>query len=345
MKYIVGYPIQDNKPFLQTVIQNKSKISEVYFSWGDMPNGRSALSVGDTATPFEAQQRQMNDLKQLSREGIGLNLLFNANCYGKDSQSRAFFNKVGNTIDHIRRELGLSVITTSSPLIAKFVKANFEGIDVRASVNMGIGSIEGISYVSHLFDSFYVKRELNRSLPMLRLLRTWCDENEKQMYLLANSGCLNNCSAHTFHDNLVAHEAEISAMDNGYQFRGICWDYLSDPCHHDTWLQRTSFIRPEDIGLYEGLVPALKLATRVNASPCRVLNAYTEERYRGSVMELLEPNHSGALYPQYIENANIRKEFAGHVLSCDKHCESCHYCAEVMREACVRLSDDPSAKV
>ena len=93
---------------------------------------------------------------------------------------------------------------------------------------MEIGSTEGISYVSNLFDSFYVKRELNRNLNELSRLRKWCDSNGKQMYILANSGCLNNCSAHIFHDNLVAHEAEISAMDNGYQFNGICWEFLSD---------------------------------------------------------------------------------------------------------------------
>ena len=258
MKYIVGYPIKENKAFLSDIINSKDSISEVYFSWGDLPNGRSALSTDEAQTSFEIQQRQASDLKLLSSEGVKLNMLFNANCYGKDSQSRAFFYKIGNLIDYIQREFGLSSVTTGSPLIAKFVKENFEGIDVRASVNMEIGSIEGISYVSGFFDSFYVKRELNRNLPMLLKLRRWCDDNGKQMYLLANSGCLNNCSAHIFHDNLVAHEAEISAMDNGYQFRGVCWDFLSDKQNLEKWLQRTNFIRPEDIELYDDIT-AMKL--------------------------------------------------------------------------------------
>ena len=126
MKYIVGYPIKENKPFLKDIIQNKDSVSEVYFSWGDIPNGRSALSVDEAVTPFETQQRQASDLKLLSHEGIKLNLLFNANCYGKDSQSREFFNKVGNLTDYVRNEFGLSAITTSSILIAKFIKENFE---------------------------------------------------------------------------------------------------------------------------------------------------------------------------------------------------------------------------
>ena len=345
MKYIVGYPIKENKAFLNDVIQNKDNVYEVYFSWGDIPNGRSALSLDEALTPFEIQQRQANDLKRLASEGIRLNLLFNANCYGKDSQSRDFFNKIGNLTDYIKREFGLAAVTTSSPLIAKFIKENFEDIDVRASVNMEIGSIEGLSYVSRFFDSFYIKRELNRNLPMLMQLRRWCDANGKQMYLLANSGCLNNCSAHTFHDNLVAHESEISAMDNGYQFKGVCWDYLSDENNFYSWLRRTNFIRPDDICLYDDIVPALKLATRVNSAPSRVLAAYIDKRYRGSVMELLEPNHSGIFYPNYIENANFDENFASYVMNCNKKCEECGFCADVMRRACVRLADDPAVKV
>ena len=114
---------------------------------------------------------------------------------------------------------------------------------MRASVNMEIGTIEGMSYVSKLFDSFYIRRELNKNLPMLLKLRKWCNDHGKEMYLLANSGCLNNCSAHIFHDNLVAHEAEISAMDNGYQFRGVCWDFLSDKKNFDKWLQKNKLYK------------------------------------------------------------------------------------------------------
>ena len=345
MKFIVGYPVKPNDFFIDSLIENKAYLSEVYFSWADMPNGRSSVDPEQILTPYERQKQQEKDLKRLSGEGIKLNMLFNANCYGKDSQSRAFFMRIGNLIDFIGSEFGLNSVTTSSPLIAKFIKENFDGIDVRASVNMEIGSIEGISYLSKYFDSFYAKRELNRNLPALMRLRKWCDANGKEMYLLANSGCLNNCSAHIFHDNLVAHEAEISAMDNGYSFGGICWEYLSSPDNFYSWLSRTNFIRPEDMYLYEDITPAVKLATRINFAPARILGAYIEKSYKGSAMELLEPNHSGLFYPKYVENSKIDGDFAKHVMNCDKQCEKCNYCADVMRRACVKLSDDPSMKI
>ena len=345
MRFIVGYPLNQNDNFICDIINNQEHISEVYFSWPEMPNGRSSLDVSGELTAFERQCKLTDDLKRLTENKIKLNILFNANCYGKESQSRAFFTRIGNLLDYIASKFGLNSATTSSPLIAKFIKENFDGIDVRASVNMEIGSIEGISYLSEYFDSFYVKRETNRDLPTLLRLRKWCDSNGKQMYLLANSGCLNNCSAHIFHDNLVAHEAEISAMDNGYQFGGICWEYLKAKDNFYNWLSRTNFIRPEDMKLYEELVPAVKLATRTNSAPSRILRSYIEGHYRGSAMELLEPNHNGLFYPRFVENSLIDKSFASHVMSCDKQCEKCTYCADVMRRACIKLDGDPSIKV
>ena len=88
-------------------------------------------------------------------------------------QSKALFYSVGETIEYVAGNFGLKSVTTTSPLIAKFVKQNFEGIDVRASVNMSIGSRVGMEYVSEFFDSFYVKRELNRDFNALKNLKKW----------------------------------------------------------------------------------------------------------------------------------------------------------------------------
>ncbi len=337
MKFIVGYPTRNVPGFVDEIIESKDTIQEVYFAFGDIPNGRNSVGT-DGELPIERQMRLLGDLKRFSENGIKLNLLFNGNCYGADSQSRTFFNKVGEITDYIQSNFGLASVTTSSPLIAKFIGENFEGIDRRASVNMEIGTPAGMSYVSQYFDSFYLKREVNRNKKELLSMKAWSDKNGKQMYLLANSGCLNFCSAHTFHDNLVSHEAEISKMDNGYEFTGVCRDFLKDPEGFKLYLQRTNFIRPEDLDLYEGLTPAVKLATRVSKVPHRILRAYTQRKYRGSVMELLEPDHSGLIYPSIVDNGEIPPDFGKTVFECDKSCESCGKCIKALEKATKTLN-------
>lgn len=308
MKFLVGYQMRGDPFFVEEIVRAREHIREVYFSWGNYANGRNSQLLQNGMAPWEAQAQQERDLKVIAEAGIPLNVLFNAMCYGKHSQSRAFFEGVGQTVDYLQSRYGLTSVTTTSLLIAKFLKSNFEELDVRASVNMGIGTVEGLDYVKDYFDSFYAAREFNRDFTVLARLKEWCEANGKKLYGLANSGCLNHCSAHVFHDNLVAHEAEISEMDNGYAFEGVCGHYLKNPENHRALLNNTSFIRPEDISLYDGVFEAMKLATRVNANPERVLRAYIEGKHRGSVLDLLEPNHTNLLYPYLLENGNIVSE-------------------------------------
>lgn len=293
MKFSVG--LQHNKEsFLNCILENARHIREVYFSWGDFPNGRSIQAC--------SLQQQEQSLQAISAQKIPLNLLFNATCYGAESQSYAFFDKIGNTVDYLDSNYGLESITTTSPLIAKFIKANFPHIKTRASVNMEIGTVQGMDYLAEFFDGYYMRRELNRDFSQIRHLSAWCTENNKTLHILANSGCLNHCSAHTFHDNLVAHEQEISQKDNAYQFHGICREYLKDPRHHKSLIEDTSFIRPEDTYKYEPFFDSMKLATRVHRCPEAVLQSYLRARFSGNILDILEPAHS--IYPYVVENGD-----------------------------------------
>ena len=305
MKYTVGLQKHNTDEYLQSIIERKEHIYEVYFSWGDFPNGRSNQLVHEYLTPWELQDQQRETLNKLSSAGIPLNLLFNANCYGRDSQSRSFFEKIGMTIDFVAEHYGLQSITTTSPLIAKFVKNNFEDLDVRASVNMEIGTTQGMDYLADYFDSYYIKRECNRDLSQVQALHAWAEAHGKKLFMLANSGCMNFCSAHNFHDNLVAHETEISQMDNAYEFQGMCKEYLAKKENYSHLITDTNFVRPEDIRKYEPYITAVKLATRVNKNPSRILKAYTNAAYSGNIFELLEPAHN--IYPYVVENGDPLK--------------------------------------
>lgn len=334
MKFSVGYQFFHNDMFIDAVLKNSMNIKEVYFSWGDIPNGRKS----DDFSKFpQTLATKINQLSRLKDNGIKLNLLLNGNCYGKYAQSRSFFNKLGDTIEYLKENVSVDSVTTTSPLIAKFVKQNFPDTEVRASVNMEIGNAQGMDYIADLFDSFYLKREYNRDLNKIKSARDWCDENGKKLYGLGNSGCLNFCSAHTFHDNLVSHESEIAEMDNAYQFEGQCWQYLKNDVKRDSWLRITNFIRPEDVNKYDGLFDGLKLATRVSNNPIGIIEAYCKGSYSGNIPDLLEPNHAGLFYPEIIENKIIPDGFAETVLNCDKNCKECGYCDKVQKNATVIL--------
>ncbi len=334
MRFSVGYRFMPDGSWVDFIIEQKDSVKEVYFPFG-FASGRD----DDGVQSFEAEYRKRKELKNIKDAGISLNLLLNGNCYGENALSRAFYNKLGDTFLELTDLFGQMSVTTTSPLIAKFIKENFPGTEIRASVNMEIGTVQGIRYLSDYFDGFYLKREYNRNFAHIEKIKNYCDSAGKKLFLLANSGCLNNCSAHNFHDNLVAHGKEIAKMDNCYSFQGICWDYLRKKQNIDTYLCDSNFIRPEDVYLYEKWFDCVKLATRANSHPERILRSYIEGKYIGSVMNLLEPDHSGALFPLMIDNSLISPDFAKKVGNCEKNCEACTYCRKELRKSLIFMEE------
>lgn len=338
MKFSVGYQIDPRGMFVPAILRAREKVNEVYFAYGDFPNGRHRQTRNLFLSPEEANQRQLSDLQAISDAGIGLNLLLNANCYGENSLARSFYEDIGYTVDYLDGLFGLKNVTTTSPIIAKFIKNNFPHIGTRASVNMEIGTAVAMEHIKDCFDSFYLRRELNRDIDAARNVRKWCDKNGKQLFMLANSGCLSYCPLHNFHDNLVAHEEQIAKKDNAFEFHPICRERISKKETAHALLCESNFVRPEDIHLYEGIFDGAKLATRVSNTPIEILMAYTSGRYTGNLASLLEPDHSGAIYPYVLENSLIPEGFGEQISKCKKNCAECGYCENVFKKAIRKIN-------
>lgn len=282
----VGYQLPDRYSLVDVVATYRHAVSEVYFPWYGVPDGRGV------SVRFEADQKEMEfELDQLHKMGIRLHLLLNANCYGARAVSRSFQEVLESTLSHLIERWGLAGVTTTSLFVARLCKKKFPELEVRASVNMEIASYDAMRYVADYFDSFYVARALNRDPAAIQALR----QPGKKLYLLANSGCLRECSAHIFHDNLVAHEAEINMMESCWNFRGVCWEYYAKPENRARILADSTWVRPEEIDAYAGLVDGIKLATRTNPCFGTIIKAYAERSFCGNILNLCEPDFSGCI--------------------------------------------------
>jgi collagenase-like PrtC family protease len=338
MRFAVGYQLTEDgdDPFLDMVRDYREHVAEVYFPWLGMASGRSPLSVRRGFVEWQAQQRLEEDLIALRALGVRLDLLLNANCYGGRAVSQHLQNEVASVLEHLADVCGgADVVTTTSPAIAHTVKQHFPGVEVRASVNMRIGTVKGMQYMADLFDGFYVQRDYNRDLAHIDELKRWADENGKHLYILVNSGCLNFCSGQTFHDNLVAHEAESAEMCNIEDWNPhTCWRYLRDEANWPAVLQN-SWIRPEDLRHYDDIFLLGKLATRMHQRPRLVLEAYSSGRYRGNLLDLFEPGYARVFAPRIIANERFPSDWFEQTTTCDKRCDRCGYCAQVLNDTLV----------
>lgn len=340
MKFAVGFQLYDEgeEPFSEIVRTYREDISEVFFAWQDIPSGRSAIATRHGYTDWGAQSRMEEELIKIKGMGIALDLLFNGNCYGADAISVKLANTVISTLEYLENTVGgVDIITTASHAIAHVVKKHFPSIEVRASVNMQIGTVKGMEYVRDLFDSFHVRREHNRDIEYLKKLRAWADKNGKKLIMLANSGCFMNCSGQIFHDNMVAHESEICERSNLKDFNPyVCWRTLKN---RDNWhyLLENTWIRPEDIHNYGEIFDTVKLATRMHSHPGLVIHAYTKGKYFGNLLDLFEPGFSKALVPYMIDNNAFPSDWFSRTTGCSRDCEACGYCRSTLEKVLFKV--------
>lgn len=341
LRYSVGFQLSEGgeEPFSELVAAYRPHISEVFFAWQDIASGRSAVATRHGYTDWSAQSRVERELLAIAQTGVKLDLLFNANCYGEYALSEKLANTVISTIVHLG-ELGCAVdiVTTASPAVAHTVKKHFPEIEVRASVNMRIGTEKGMEYLSDLFDSFHVQREFNRDLAHLKRLRAWADAAGKRLILLANSGCFSHCSGQSFHDNLVAHESAICEVKNMEDFLPyVCWRMLKDRKNWHMLLENT-WVRPEDIHHYDGLIDTVKLATRMHSLPGMVVDAYARESFFGNTLDLFEPGFGRAIAPYIIDNQKFPSDWFAKTAACDKICHNCGYCRRVLEDVLINTN-------
>lgn len=343
MKYAVGYQLagDSGERFTDIVRDYREHIEEVYFPWVHGPSGRASLSESRGLTDWSAQATLEGDLVAFRQMGLKLDLLLNANCYGGKAVSRYLENQVGTLLAHLQDRVGgVDSVTTASLAVARTLRRHFPALDVRASVNLRIGTAQAMQYVAGLFTSFCVQRDVQRSLTAVGALRRWADGHGKRLCLLANSGCLRCCPGQTFHDNLVAHEVEIDETANIPDWTPhVCWNLYRQRENWPAVLQAT-WIRPEDAHHYEGLVDTMKLATRMHANPRLVIHAYVSGGYRGNVLDLLEPGFGPAFAPFILDSTLLPADWFERTSSCSGACTECSYCTEVLEKALVNSAPE-----
>ena len=284
-----------NAPFVEACTPHVGRIREVFFAWPGVLSCRPAPDFTD-----EVRARMMADLRWCKANGILLDTLFNCNCYGDIAISPELADLVTRTLGEMDAEgLFPDIMTTTSPFIATVLRQRFPQVKIRFSVNMRIHGPLGFEPVMELFDSFYASREHHRDLAWLAKLGAWSRAHGKVLGMQVNSGCLRQCPFQTFHDNLHGHN-RLAQSKVGEQF-----DFSVFRCktnyergNYEDFL-RATWIRPEDLPLYEEHVEIVKLATRRHAHPVEVLNAYATYAYDGNLADLMDPVHA---FPKAFDN-------------------------------------------
>lgn len=336
MRFSIGYQLPDELDSTPELCEDFSDcISDCFFSFGNEPSGRAPL--GKECEREDIERLQLEELSQIKGMGKHLTLLLNASCYGEASASVGLKDRVLSLTDRLKRELDIDAVTTASPFIAQCLKEHFKNeLEIRASVNMRVGSVSAMRQLSRDFDGFYIRKELNRRLDRIEALKSWADENGKKLYMLANSGCIHECAFQSFHDNIIAHQQYTARGDElNLGYPAPCHGYLKSLglVGGVAEFLAAGFVRPEEIYLYENYFSEVKLATRMHSRPRAVLAAYCRGKFKGNLLDLTEPSYSHLFRGWVLDNTKISEAWVKAAYSCDHNCTACGACERAAASA------------
>lgn len=340
-RFALGYQLPNELDCTYDLVcEYRGQVGEVYCALAGEPSGRSALGDGDGWNPAEARAMQLEELAAIAQQGVDITLLLNAACYGAEAASKKLADSARCQVEELGAACGrLTAVTTTSPFIAQQLKLANVPLEIRASVNMRLGTVKAMSYLADSFDGFYLWRELNRSPRRIRPIRDWCDAHGKKLHMLANSGCLRDCAFQSFHDNIVAHERDLRQQDNVPQkYPAPCWDFLA---HRENWpcILQNTWVRPEDLHHVAPFFDSIKLATRMHNNPRMVVGAYTRGSFRGNLLDLMEPGYGYLLRGYVLDNSRFPEDWFERTAECTHDCHLCAYCREVFEQVLVPMGD------
>lgn len=308
-----------NAPFQAACAPFVGRIKETFFAWPGVLSCRPAPEF----TP-DVRRRLIDDLTWARANGIELDTLFNCNCYGDQAISAELADFVGKMLREMDAEgLFPDTVTTTSPFIATVLRRRFPSVKIRGSVNLRIHGTLGFEPVAELFDSFYASREHHRDTAYLARTSAWMRANGKTLGVQANSGCLRQCPFQQFHDNLHGHNRIAqSKVGEAFDFSVFRCKTHYARGHHEDFL-RATWLRPEDLPLYEPHVDIVKLATRRHPDPVKVLKAYATYTYDGDLADLMDPAHA---FPVPFDNARLGASALWPQVRDCPHANDCRHC-------------------
>jgi len=330
-KFAVGHFLTD-KPddpasFAELARRLAPRLREVYFPWPGLSNARSKIY-----NKPDDEERIVADLKYCREHGMKLDILANATCYGEQSFTEEQRLHIIGIIRHLD-ELGLypEIVTTTSPYIAKIFKLNFPDIEIRASVNMRLRNTLALEYLAPLYDSYYICRDVQRDLPTFHKMAAWCRDHGKKLCMLANSGCVRNCPWQVFHETLLSHQFSKSFKEMADQNLELVCNHLF-VTHHLYEFLRCSWIRPEDIHVFEPELETIKLSTREAKYPLEIAEAYVNGSYDGNLLRLMDPYHAYSFRPNRVDNKSFPADWvtSGIAAKCADNCVHCGKCKEIL---------------
>ncbi len=304
-------------------------------------------------------------IEKVRRGGRKFNYLLNGACMNNMEYDKKTHHEL---LDHIRwlLDTGVDSVTVTIPYLLEIVKQQFPDLKVRVSLIAHVNSVQRAKFFENLgADAINLDFNINRDFKLLEKIGKAV---KCKLSLIVNDGCLYQCPYRYYHYNLLAHSTQPHNALEGFYVDYCIVRCTLEKYAHPTEIMKSRWIRPEDLHHYEEIgIDTFKISGRRMSSRwlLNVVNAYSERKYDGNLLDLLNcvtpgvdpdirsPQYNtflekteffkreklielGQLYPvkPYIDNSEL-DGFIEFFKKCDclSLCDDCDYCERMADRA------------
>ena len=352
-------PLHPDPDYLDLLARNAERVRTLHFGLdrGEAADARVRLTERDLEEWIKA-------LGFLSRQETGqaAYLLLNARFHGPERLRPEALSRLCGLLEALSQEPCFAGIVYAdayflralSRVLPPSLSSSLSGnkrLEAVPSVNCRIDSLAAAR--SHLDlvgrtgfappSRLVLDRGLNRDMARLaevagaiRALRPGI-----RLELLANEGCLRACPFRPAHEAVVAACHSGPGQDTFSLNRDLgCLDFfLAEPWR----IFASPFIRPEDMGRYEGLVDGFKVCGRNRGGSAfltRAVRAWLEGRYQGNLLAILDT--LGEFEDRFlVPNQDLPQNFHALTTDCAGDCSACPTCRSLVARHLTRREPGP----
>lgn len=337
---LLDVPFIPDEPYLGLLQECRHHLHSVHFSLflPGVPDGRHA----NAAFRHAALAPMLSQLPGVKKYGL-LNSRFHPPSFYSD---RTLLADLIRNIDGLIQSGNLDGITIVDfyllQALSDYSPAVAGELEAVPGINCMLDSFDRITSAlqtierSHfrLPEKITLDRSLNRKPATLNDIAKQCRENfpHLKLSLLANEGCLARCPFKLSHDAQIAFANTGLAPNTTFALNSSlgCIRIIEE---HPEEIFRSPFIRPEDIGHYDGIIDIIKLCGRTIGPEFlrRIVKAYTARRYAGNLLDLLDTLDwlAGKVM---VANEQLPADFFERLSTCDRICSSCSWCGSLYQK-------------
>jgi collagenase-like PrtC family protease len=330
---------------------------------GSLIAGGRASFVAPEVTEPDAEKY----IAAARKAGHSFNFLLNASCLDNREYRKDEFEKILRHVEWVQAT-SADWVTVTIPYLFQIIKKHYPSLKLVVSSWARVESVRKAQYWEEMgADAIVLSEEINRDFKTLEAIRRAV---KCKLILIANPGCLYGCPRSFYHANVMTHGSQGEHSSEGFLVDHCYFSCTKDKIKNPAELIKIRWIRPENVEDYEMAgIDCLKIIDRYKTTETLLsyLKAYTDRRFDGNLVELLNLPRKKAFLPanvkyllrdEYINTSKLM-EFAditdypvteGLVLNSSRvpanflsffktkdcaisDCEECGYCALIARRA------------